>query len=62
MSTNLHLVALDLRYQAVRLRSLVHFDVRNTDVNDPTNLGRMLHVQSIVEDCKGIISELLQSK
>lgn len=62
MSTNLHLFALGLRYQAGRLKSLVHFELQNTSVNYPGSIGRMLHVQSIVEVCKDIISNLLQSK
>ena len=62
MSTNLHLVAFELKFKAVCIRSLVRYDLRNTSANYPDSIGRMLHVQPIVEDCKGIISNLLQSK
>ena len=62
MSTNLHLVELELKYKADRLRSLVRFDLQNTSVNYPGSIDCMLHVQSIVGDCKDIISELLHIK
>lgn len=62
MNTDTHLAALELRYKADRLISLVRFDLQNTSVNYPGSIGCMLHVQSIVGDCKDIISELLQSK
>lgn len=62
MNTNLHLVAIELRYRADRLRSLIRFDILNTRADYPDSIDRMLHMKSIVEDCKDIISELLQSK